>query len=253
MINKVSKKISSLLALFLSFIFLSPSYGENSCEMVQTAMQEYKAGEYTDSAGHFFAALSSEFNNPSIHYYMASCYAHMNERASAVQEFRITYALDPTGELGKRANAALKSYGVTPDGLEEAESKQQDKTPFKVTAVQNPWLNQQASSNSLGQIQDQVNRERTGKPEQSRKLDDTRKLDEQSLRKEINDLVRRGASVTGEFKSVSDRLQGGQDPHGSSVNTQQAGSNPYVRNYKSGELTSGPASTLDSLKGASGK
>jgi tetratricopeptide (TPR) repeat protein len=79
-------------------------------------MTEYNAGDYANASGHLGAALNTEFNNPVLHYYMASCYVHLNQKEAAIREFRIAYALQPDGDAGKLSKTALKYYRVDAAG-----------------------------------------------------------------------------------------------------------------------------------------
>lgn len=101
-----------LLSLAACFLLGNVAYAESAKDLVKQAVTEYRAGDYSNSAGHFYALLTTDFNNPRIHYYLASCYAHMNDTESAVREFRIAYALAPQTDVGYFASKALKYYGV---------------------------------------------------------------------------------------------------------------------------------------------
>jgi tetratricopeptide (TPR) repeat protein len=100
------------LAVCNNLLAGTAAYAEATNSLLTQAIAEYKAGDYSNSAGHFYAVLTTEFNNPRIHYYMASCYAHLNDTESAVREFRIAYALAPQTDVGYFATKALKYYGV---------------------------------------------------------------------------------------------------------------------------------------------
>ncbi|HEY9785207.1 MAG TPA: hypothetical protein V6D17_07380 [Candidatus Obscuribacterales bacterium] len=95
---------------------------------------EYRAGDYLNAAGHLGQAMPTDFNNPVLHYYLANCYVHLNQRLGAIREFRIAHALDPEGEVGRFSKQALKVMGVDlePAGEKKAavEPKVEKKAPI---------------------------------------------------------------------------------------------------------------------------
>ena len=60
-------------------------------------MTEYNAGDYANASGHLGAALNTEFNNPVLHYYMASCYVHLNQKEVMINH--MDYALQNVANL----------------------------------------------------------------------------------------------------------------------------------------------------------
>jgi hypothetical protein len=90
---------------------------------LKQGMAEYNAGDYANASGHLGAALNTEFNNPVLHYYLASCYVHLNQKEAAVREFRIAFALQPDGDAGKLSKLALKYYGVDAGGDSAKDAK----------------------------------------------------------------------------------------------------------------------------------
>jgi tetratricopeptide (TPR) repeat protein len=89
-------------------------------------IKEYYAGDYLNAAGHFGEAESADFNDPKLHYFLANTFAHLNQREAAVREYRIAYALEPTGEVGILSKNALvlcgaeKELATTDKGGKEA-------------------------------------------------------------------------------------------------------------------------------------
>lgn len=84
---------------------------DNACAdspFLSQGVKEYAAGDYAIAAGHLGGALSSDFNNATLHYYLASCYVHLNQKDAAVREFRIAFALQPDGEAGRYSKQALE-------------------------------------------------------------------------------------------------------------------------------------------------
>src|SRR5271156_1136145 len=86
-------------------------------------IKEYYAGDYLNAAGHFGEAESADFNDPKLHYYLANTYVHMNQRDAAVREYRIAYALEPTGEVGTLSKNALILCGAEKESAPEKNSK----------------------------------------------------------------------------------------------------------------------------------
>jgi hypothetical protein len=106
---QIGKRASVLAAI--AVLALSLAAGAESASM-RRGIDEYRAGNYEDAADHLSAALSTDFNDPSLHYYLGTCYVHLNQPESATREFRITYALQPDGEVGRYAKQALDKMGV---------------------------------------------------------------------------------------------------------------------------------------------
>lgn len=72
----------------------------------------YKRGDYRGSMGEFAMALSTDFDNATLHYYMANSLVGMRQRDSAIREFRIAYALAPREEAGMLSHLALSYMGA---------------------------------------------------------------------------------------------------------------------------------------------
>ncbi len=99
--------------LFAALSSLSPSALADP-NFLKQGIAEFNAGNYSDASGHLGAALSTDFNNSVLHYYLGNCYVHMKQREAAIREFRIAYALDPDKDVGKYAKQALA--GLNADG-----------------------------------------------------------------------------------------------------------------------------------------
>jgi len=78
-------------------------------------IKEFNAGDYENAAGHLGAALSTDFNDARLHYYLGNAYVHLKQTESATREFRIAYALQPNAEVGKFAHKALVMLGAESD------------------------------------------------------------------------------------------------------------------------------------------
>jgi hypothetical protein len=84
--------------------------------MLKQGIDEFRTGKYQDAAGHLGAALSTDFNDPVLHYYLGSTYVRLNQRDGAVREFRIAFALNPDSEAGRLSKQALSMLGVDTGG-----------------------------------------------------------------------------------------------------------------------------------------
>jgi hypothetical protein len=107
-------------------------------------IKEYYAGDYLNAAGHFGEAESADFNDPKLHYYLANTYVHMNQRDAAVREYRIAYALEPTGEVGTLSKNALILCGAEKESAPEKNSKDKDAAAAK-TLPDDPRLREALS------------------------------------------------------------------------------------------------------------
>lgn len=114
--EKANKAAASVIAGCLIFAFssISPALAVN--KFLLQGIQDYRNGDFAAAAGNLGAAMPTEFNNPTLHYYMGNCCVHLKQMESAVREFRITYALDPTGQVGKFAKQALDYLDVDAQG-----------------------------------------------------------------------------------------------------------------------------------------
>lgn len=121
MIGPLIRRIVQNLLLLIILVALSPKC--LASEFMKQGMADYAAGNYGDAAGHFGGALSTDFNNATLHYYLGSCYAHMKQKEAAVREFRIAYALEPEKEVGHFAKQALELYGFEPGGPAEKKAQ----------------------------------------------------------------------------------------------------------------------------------
>lgn len=103
-------------SFFNGALALSPAFKEG--------IEAYNQGDYKTANGKLGEALSQDFNNANLHYYMANTFVHLNQREAAVREFRIAYALEPEKEVGKLSKMALKYMGVEMnEGAEANKSK----------------------------------------------------------------------------------------------------------------------------------
>jgi hypothetical protein len=102
---------STLVTLVLSAsISVGMVRAENA--VLEQAIKDYYAGDYQTAAGHLGEAESAEFNNAKLHYFLANSFVHLKQKDAAIREYRIAYALEPTGEVGELSKQALVLCGV---------------------------------------------------------------------------------------------------------------------------------------------
>ncbi len=143
---------SAAFALVLS-VCLSAGAAFALSPAFKQGMDEYNQGEYKAAEGHLGQALSTDFDNAILHYYLANTYVHLNKKPDAIKEFRIAYALEPLKEVGKLSKVALGYLGVDEAVSEKKEEKKEvPKTPVKVS---NPHLDRAVST-----LNDEVSKER---------------------------------------------------------------------------------------------
>ncbi|MBU6454802.1 MAG: hypothetical protein KGS72_23745 [Cyanobacteria bacterium REEB67] len=127
-----------------------------------TGIGQFQAAKYDDALVSFQAALATDFNNPKLHYYLATTFSHLKRRDQAIKEYRIAYALDPDREVGKLSKQALEMLGASGESAKPADKDAvaADKKPpsdpilDKVTAAlqkaaMENRLNSQGQSNQL--------------------------------------------------------------------------------------------------------
>jgi tetratricopeptide (TPR) repeat protein len=107
-----------------------------------TGIGLFQAAKYDDALVSFQAALATDFNNPKLHYYLATTFSHLKRRDQAIKEYRIAYALDPDREVGKLSKQALDLLGASGESTKspEKEASAEKKPPSdpildKVTAA----------------------------------------------------------------------------------------------------------------------
>ncbi len=83
---------------------------------MKLGISEYKAGDFANASGHLGAALSTDYNNPTLHYYLANSYIKLGQKDGAIREFRIAYALQPKGEIAQYSKQALSQLGAAVAG-----------------------------------------------------------------------------------------------------------------------------------------
>ncbi|MBA3859740.1 MAG: hypothetical protein C0507_22765 [Cyanobacteria bacterium PR.3.49] len=111
---KANTKRFAVAWTLMLFASLAPADAAN--KFLLQGIQDYRNGDFSAAAGNLGAAMSTDFNNAMLHYYMGNCCVHLKQMESAVREFRIAYALDPTGQVGKFAKQALDYLDVDAQG-----------------------------------------------------------------------------------------------------------------------------------------
>jgi tetratricopeptide (TPR) repeat protein len=179
----VAAALSCMAIVVFGLSHSLPALCESNVSLLKQAITEYRTGDYTSSAGHFYAVLTTEFNNPQIHYYMASCYAHMKDTESAVREFRIAYALAPQTQVGYFASKALKIYGVNRTEGAPLKTLMEDSLRANPKAAPDPSCAAapapppivgppSVSDQSISLIKSQLEKEKSSKLEQSHRMAD---------------------------------------------------------------------------------
>ncbi len=82
-------------------------------DLIKQGIAEYNAGDFGNAAGHLGAALSTDFNNPVLHYYLGNSYVRLKQKDGAIREFRIAYALQPDAQVGQYSKDALALLGAS--------------------------------------------------------------------------------------------------------------------------------------------
>jgi tetratricopeptide (TPR) repeat protein len=123
--------VVSLSVILSALLYSLPVSAESTTTLMKQAVEDYRSGHFADAAGNFYATLTREFSNPMVHYYMASCYVHLEDPESAVREFRIAYALAPNTDIGYYSKTALKYFIFNADGSAVGTSKKDKKLEAK--------------------------------------------------------------------------------------------------------------------------
>jgi len=138
-LKKNTKFLAASSILFCSNFL--PVYGESP--FLRKGIEAYTAGDFSKAAGDFGAAESAEFNNPVMHYYLANTLAQLKDRDGAIREYRIAYAIDPDGDVGRQCRLALSVYGADMFGSKPKRNSKDPTTSFgKITFSSDPVIQQ---------------------------------------------------------------------------------------------------------------
>ncbi|HIA53015.1 MAG TPA: hypothetical protein EYN91_13165 [Candidatus Melainabacteria bacterium] len=97
--------------------------GEPKENKLSSGIALYRCRQFANAANDLGAALPSEFNNPLLHYYYANCMVHLRHKESAIREYRIAYALQPTGTIGDYCRLCLDRFGIDAEGKKAVQLK----------------------------------------------------------------------------------------------------------------------------------
>ena len=106
-----------LLTLVLMTVPCQNAFAEADNENVQKGIRAFHASDYKKAVSYLGMALSSEFNNPKVHYYLANSYVELGRNEAAIREFRIAHALSPESEIGKFSQKALNDLTGASTGV----------------------------------------------------------------------------------------------------------------------------------------
>jgi hypothetical protein len=123
-------KRTTYMAIFLAAIVgagtaLSAGAEEDTKSEMQDGMNYYHQHRYLSAIARFGTALPNEFNNSNMHYYLANCMVFLHHRDDAVREYRIAYALNPSGTTGRYSQMCLNKFGIDAEGKIVKEKKKE--------------------------------------------------------------------------------------------------------------------------------
>jgi len=258
--------LPAVLCVSLTLVASAAQAAPMSPEMKE-GIAAYSRGDYRTAMGSLQGALSTEFNNATLHYYLGNCFVHMKQQESAIREFRIAYAISPEGEVGRFSKAALKIYGVDADdaGSEpkepEVKAKPLPKTdPAMDQAIKslrkqtffakdyesraNDFLTRDAERRAQEVLQktksdierDSVYRDKRGRTTQLPVPLDSKKLLE-NLEKQFNNQLnarrRSNDQRTDEIQRSADNLENLlNEKRSTGTKLKPAGTNLFIRNYE---------------------
>lgn len=113
-----TRSIVIAAAALLAVLPVQNAFAEN--KFLLEGISKYNAGEYSDAVGLLGAAENSEYNNAILHYYMADALLHLNQKETAIREYKIAMALEPQGKMAQYCESALRSLGALPVVIERA-------------------------------------------------------------------------------------------------------------------------------------
>ncbi|HEY9775201.1 MAG TPA: hypothetical protein V6C81_15660 [Planktothrix sp.] len=269
MFNRSTRITLFFTAAAACALAIAPAWADS--KLVQQGIDEYTRGDYDNASGHLGEALSTDFNNPKLHYFLGSSYVHLNQRDGAIREFRIAYALQPQGEVGDMAKKGLALLGVKPTGAGAADDSAKTPIPPVPAAPINPVKDkalsslrqqteslkasrtndsQSAADSYLKHGADDVSRQRDAlndlnkyysrrggvyqvplTPEQQKQLDALKSVYDGQR----NKMIQSGSQQATEIQKSSENLQNLLDDKGKPGDAQlvPAGTNLYIRNYQS--------------------
>ncbi len=225
-------------SILLAGCFISPAYSANK-HLLQ-GIQDYRDGDFATAAGNLGAAMPTEFNNPMLHYYMGNCCVHLKQMETAVREFRIAYALDPTGQVGKFAKQALDYLDVDAHGQALTKKAQQRIEPKLDPAMERALATldkQTANGNPYSRLkpkQDQApwwmhQKSNDVPPELAKYLDSLRQQYETNQPSGLQRYTRPPTEMQKSADNLKSLLQ--EKPKDGKHHLSPHGTNLYTRNY----------------------
>lgn len=112
-----------------------PQVEEPKDSLLSKAIRQYRCRQFGNAANDLGAALPSEFNNPLLHYYYANCMVHLRHKESAIREYRIAYALQPSGTIGEYCKLCLDRFGIDAEGKKSSQPKPSPAKPGSKNSV----------------------------------------------------------------------------------------------------------------------
>ncbi len=198
------------ITVFLLSLAIGSTFPAFAATSMQDGIAAYKAGEYKTAIGHLGSALSTEFNNPVLHYYLANCYVHLNETESAIREFRIAYAISPDNEVGRYSKEALGYLGAPVEGKKAPPLPEKDRgRPKQPETKSDPIMDQ-----VLNRLRQQTNDSRSYEIQADRLISRTEEQRAQEILDRTKDDImrdnyrysRRGRAIQLPMPSDSQRM-----------------------------------------------
>lgn len=163
---KVSSK-ATLIALSIALVQLGSSAFATPGD---EGIRQFHAKRYEMAVGHLERAASKNPNDPSIRYYIAGCYVHLNRHEEAARAYQTCYRLDPFGPLSGYCRRALIAYGRSiPVESEQAAMSKPFRQPEKIVNK----LHQHNSPKHLEQAVDVLRRQTTAEKNRQKSQGDT--------------------------------------------------------------------------------
>jgi hypothetical protein len=81
---------------------------------LEKAIEAFNQKRYNDAIGLLGEAKSTEFDDPTLHYYLATALLRTNQKADAIREYKIAYDLAPAGQLKTYCETSLRLLGALP-------------------------------------------------------------------------------------------------------------------------------------------
>jgi tetratricopeptide (TPR) repeat protein len=278
MINKIIISIAlALISLLIPLATMSDNEYDNTKyqerpepNFLQEGIKLYNAGKYMHAAGSLGAAMSSEFSNPVLHYYLANSFARLKQNEAAIREYRIAYALDPNSKLAEYCKTALFAYGVdelTASKPAKILTHQDDIVNQTLTRIRQQLENAKANTNSSHQLKmtslDKQKSTDLDRVPNRREITDSiggrrgrffnsdiQKIIEEELNKQKEAIekqhghkaramnsedAKRNSNLEQSASNLQDLLT--QPVHPGNVKLVPTGTNLYIRNYKSAPAT----------------